>query len=179
LKEGDSTQKTVYHCNLCDKWYCETHSKPKFPYFVDWENSFDVQGDPEVKALFFSEYRRNDGHSDFVYLRKTIEALDLEEKTRNELIKQAMDRMNHPNAISDEVKRKENWERYVQIMKDKESTDGRKEDSKYDEDREKPQISKPKRFKEVMVSEGDFHFVKKRVEVDIFGRAKKEKSKKH
>jgi hypothetical protein len=87
-----------------------------------------------------------------------------------------MDRMNHPNnpnTISDEVKRKENWERYLQIMKDKKSTDIRKEDNKYNE--EKPKKSKPKRFKEVMVSEGDFHFVKKRVEVDIFGRVKKEK----
>jgi hypothetical protein len=97
LKEGGSTQKTVYHCNLCDKWFCETHSKPKFPYFVDWENSFDVQGDPEIKLLFHTEFRRLDGHPDFVYLRKNIEALEIEEKTRNELIKQAMDKMvNYP-----------------------------------------------------------------------------------
>jgi hypothetical protein len=70
---------------------------PKFPYFVDWENSFDVQGDPEVKLLFHTEFRRVDGHPDFVYLRKNIESLEIEEKTRNELIKQAMDRMvNYP-----------------------------------------------------------------------------------
>ena len=92
-KNIDSSKKTVYHCDLCNKWFCETHLNPKFPYFVDWDTTFDVQGDPEVKALFFSEYRRNDGHADFVYLRKTIEALELEEKTRNELIRQAMNRM--------------------------------------------------------------------------------------
>jgi hypothetical protein len=93
MKEGDSTRKKVYHCDLCDKWFCEKHLSPKFPYFVDWDTVFDVQGDPEIKALFYAEYKREDGHSDFVYWRKTFEALDLEERRRNELIKKAMDRM--------------------------------------------------------------------------------------
>lgn len=96
MKDGDSSKKQVYHCELCDKWFCETHSKPKFPYFIDWDTIFDVQGNPEIKALFHIEYKREGGHPDFVYWRKTIEALDLEEKTRNELIRQAMDRMMHP-----------------------------------------------------------------------------------
>ena len=86
----------MHRCSLCDKWFCETHLKPKFPYFVDWDNAFDVQGDPEIKVLFHTEFRRKGGHSDFVYLRKTIEALDLEEQTRNKLIKQAMDGMMQP-----------------------------------------------------------------------------------
>ena len=93
VKDGDSSQKQVYHCELCDKWFCEKHLNPKFPYFVDWETVFDVQGNPQVKSLFYSEYRRVDGHPDFIFLRKTIEALELEEKTRNELIKKAIDRM--------------------------------------------------------------------------------------
>jgi hypothetical protein len=92
-KDIDSPQKKVYHCDICNKWFCETHLKPKFPYFVDWDTVFDVQGNPEVKALFHTEYKREGGHPDFVYLRKTIEALEIEEKTRNELIKQAMDIM--------------------------------------------------------------------------------------
>ena len=73
------------------------HLKPKFPYFVDWDTVFDVQGNPEVKALFYSEYRREEGHPDFVYLRKTIESLQLEERFRNKLIQQAIDRMIEAN----------------------------------------------------------------------------------
>ena len=49
---------------------------------------FDVQGNPEIKALYYTEYKREGGHPDFVYWRKKFEALDLEDKTRNELIKQ-------------------------------------------------------------------------------------------
>jgi hypothetical protein len=60
---------------------------------VDWDTVFDVQGNPEVKAAFHTEYGREDGHGDFVYLQKTIETFQIEEKKRNELIKEAMDRM--------------------------------------------------------------------------------------
>jgi hypothetical protein len=67
--------------------------KPKFPYFKDWDTIFDAQGNPEIKALYHIEYKCEGGHPDFVYWRRKFEALDIEEKTRNELIKQAMDRM--------------------------------------------------------------------------------------
>ena len=54
---------------------------------------FDVQGNPEVKALFYSEYGRQDGHADFVYLRKTVEALELEKKHQNSRIQEKIDKM--------------------------------------------------------------------------------------
>jgi hypothetical protein len=97
VKEGDSSHKQVYHCKLCKKWFCKKHREPKFPYLVDWDTIHNVQGDPEIKLLFHTQYRRKGGHPDFVYLRKTIEALEIEEKTRNELIKQAIDRMEETN----------------------------------------------------------------------------------
>jgi hypothetical protein len=102
-KNMDSSQKRGGHCEICNKWFCEAHLKPKFPYFVDWDTVFNVQGDPKIKALFHTEYERDGGHPDFVYLRKTIEALDLEEKTRNELIRQAMDRMMNPERYDIEI----------------------------------------------------------------------------
>lgn len=39
--------------------------------------------------------RRQDGHPDFEYSRRKFRQLDIEEEKRNELIKQALDRMNH------------------------------------------------------------------------------------
>ena len=89
----DSSQKRVSHCEICNKWFCEAHLKPKFPYFVDWDTVFDAQGDPKIKALFHTEYNREGGHPDFVYLKKTVEALNLEEKTRDKLIQQRIDEM--------------------------------------------------------------------------------------
>jgi mannitol/fructose-specific phosphotransferase system IIA component (Ntr-type) len=99
MKEGDSSQKQVYHCELCDKWFCERHLKPKFPYFIDWETIFDVLGNPEIKALYYTEYMREGGHPDFVYWRRKFEALDIEGKVRDKLIQQAIDKMIEANPI--------------------------------------------------------------------------------
>jgi len=96
IKEKDSSKKKVYYCELCGKWFCERHLKPKFPFFIDWDTIFDVQGNREIKLRYHMEYRRKDGHPDFVYWRRTVETFRIEEKTRNELIKQAIDRMMHP-----------------------------------------------------------------------------------
>lgn len=93
-KDMDSSKKIVYQCDVCNKFFCELHSKPKFPYFVDWETQFDVQGDPEVKAFFYSEYGRQEGHADLEYLRRKIMEMELEEEYQNFLIKTAMDNMN-------------------------------------------------------------------------------------
>ena len=93
MKEQDSFEKQVTHCDLCDKWFCEKHREPKFPFFVDWDTVLDVQGNPEIKALFHTEYERKGGHPDFAYWRKTFEALDIEEEIRNKLIRLAIESM--------------------------------------------------------------------------------------
>jgi hypothetical protein len=48
--------------------------------------------------LYYAEKERiegKEGHPDFEYSRRKFRELDIEEKRRNELIKQALDRMNH------------------------------------------------------------------------------------
>ncbi len=89
----DSSKKPVFHCVICRKWFCEQHLKPKFPYFVDWETQFDVQGNPAVKAMFYSEYGRQDGHTDFVYLRWKIEKMEVENKLQDKIIQEKIDNM--------------------------------------------------------------------------------------
>ncbi len=75
---------------------------------MDWDTISDVKGSPEIKALFYTEYKREGGHPDFVYWRTKFESLDLEEKTRNELIKQSMDRINNPEKYRTEPPKEEN-----------------------------------------------------------------------
>jgi hypothetical protein len=49
---------------------------------------------PEIRVMLDSEWNREDGHPDFAYTQIKFLELDIEEKNRNELIKQALDRMN-------------------------------------------------------------------------------------
>jgi hypothetical protein len=97
-KNADSSQKPVFHCDLCEKWFCKEHLEPKFPYFVDWDTVFNVGGDPRIKLLYHTQHGREGGHPDYIYARKKIEASELDEKMRDELIKQAMDRMEAPDS---------------------------------------------------------------------------------
>ena len=121
VKESDSSEKQVTHCDLCDKCFCERHRKPKFPFFVDWDTISDVQGSPEIKAFFYTEYKREGGHPDFVYWRKTFEALDIEEKKRDELIRQTIDRMMHPEKYADlTVDSDSDRKKRVEILKNEE-----------------------------------------------------------
>lgn len=88
---------------------------------MDWDTIFDVQGRPEIKALFYTEYRREGGHPDFVYWRKTFGALDIEEKRRDELIKQAIDRMMHPEKYANlTVDSDSDRQKRVEILKNEE-----------------------------------------------------------
>lgn len=77
---------------MCDKWFCEKHLEPKFPYMRDPEG-YLLENHPEIRALYYFEYHREDGRPDFIYFRKKIEAQKLEEKTRDLLIKQGLDKM--------------------------------------------------------------------------------------
>ena len=92
-KHADSSQKPVYRCDLCKKWFCKKHLEPKYPYFVDWDTVFDVQGDPRIKASFYTEYKREGGHPDFVYLQNAIKEFQLEEKIRDMLIARTIEKM--------------------------------------------------------------------------------------
>lgn len=52
--------------------------------------------------LYEQEYRHKGGHPDWNFSRKKFEDLDIEEKTRNELVKQALDRMLNPEESFEE-----------------------------------------------------------------------------
>jgi hypothetical protein len=80
---------------LCDRWFCERHLKPRLAFIKDFGA---IEKIPEVRALYYTEseqVKSENGHPDFEYSRRKFRELDIEEKRRNELIKQALDRMNH------------------------------------------------------------------------------------
>jgi hypothetical protein len=91
VREGDFSQKTVYHCELCDRWFCERHIEPRLAFIKDFKA---INYSSEVRALYYTEMQYRDGHPDFEYSRRKLRQLDIEEKKQNELIKQALDRMN-------------------------------------------------------------------------------------
>jgi hypothetical protein len=119
-------QKRRFFIANYDKWFCEEHRSPKFPYFVDWDTVLDVHGDPQIKALYYTEYKREGGHPDFNYWRKTFEAQDIAEKELDRLIKIGLDKM---NAAIKEREYQRAQERYhqAQLKAEKERITGQTE----------------------------------------------------
>jgi len=77
---------------LCERWFCEKHLEPRLAFIRDIKA---VENSPEVRTLYYTEWKRQDGHPDFAYSQIKLLELDIEEKNRSELIRQALDRMNH------------------------------------------------------------------------------------
>lgn len=91
VREGDFSQKKVYRCEMCDRWFCERHIEPRLAFIKDLKV---IEKFPEVRALYCAELKREDGHPDFAYSSMKLIELDIEEKGRKELAKQALDVMN-------------------------------------------------------------------------------------
>lgn len=82
----------MFRCELCGRWFCERHIDPRLAFIKNWQA---IDNSPETRALYYTEMQRENGHPDFEYTRRKFTELDIEEKRRNELIKKALDRMNH------------------------------------------------------------------------------------
>jgi hypothetical protein len=133
VRERDLSQKKDYRCELCDRWFCERHIEPRLAFIRDLRA---IEHSPEVRALYYTEMRYKNGHPDFEYSRRKFRQLDIEEKKRNELIKQALDRMNHYYAeveipekpIDVEADRKKRVE--ILLREEREVNEPQKEDVK-------------------------------------------------
>lgn len=156
VRERDFSQKAVYFCELCERWFCEKHIEPRLAFIRDL---VAIAKYPELRVRLNDEWKREDGHPDFAYTRIKFLELDIEEKNRNELMKQALDRMNHyydytflPEIPAD---KKKDREKRVEMLQKEEAELGT----------EKPQIkTTEKKTKKGMASEGSLHFIRSGIE---------------
>jgi hypothetical protein len=155
VRDRDFSQKKVYHCELCDRWFCEKHIEPRLAFIRDYDA---ITRYPELRVMLDNDWKREDGHPDFAYTRIKFLELDIEEKNRNKLIKQALDTMNHyyaeveihEKSVDVEADRKK---RVEMLLKEEEEIDKGQEQKKQVKTTEK----KPKKG---MVSEGSLHFIR-------------------
>ena len=134
VRERDFSQKTVYRCELCERWFCERHIEPRLAFVKNWQA---IEDSPEIRVLYYTEMNRENGHPDFEYSRRKFRQLDIEEKRRNELIKQALDRMNHyygeveipEKPVDAEADRKKRIE--ILLREEREMKEPQKQDVKF------------------------------------------------
>jgi len=114
-----------------------------------------IDDSPKIRALYYTEMQRENGHPDFEYTRRKFRELDIEEKRRNVLIKKALDRMNHyyddaeevvtPKPIDEEANRRKRVEMLL------------KEEAEIDQEQKQVKTTAKKDMEE-MISVGRFDF---------------------
>ena len=151
----------MFRCSSCERWFCEKHLKPRLAFIKDLRA---IENIPEIRALYYTEAQHEGGHPDFEYSRRKFRELDIEEERRNELIKQALDRMNHYYDDVEEITKPDEDESEEPKPVDAE-VDRKKRVEMLLKEEEEIDKGQPFRTKEMtpdsgMISEGELHFKK-------------------
>lgn len=75
VREEDSSEKKLYQCQYCERWFCERHLEPRLTVIRDFKT---VIKDTTWRNMIEKEWRRKDGHPDFAYTWEKFEELKIE-----------------------------------------------------------------------------------------------------
>jgi hypothetical protein len=76
VREGDSSKKKLYQCPYCKKWFCEKHIEPRLTTTKD---AIERTRDLVLKEKLYEEWRRKDGHPDYIWTKQYLENLEVKE----------------------------------------------------------------------------------------------------
>jgi cation transport ATPase len=89
VRNNDVTEKRLYQCKWCDRWFCEEHLEPRITFIRDLKR---VVKSPAQRAFFYEEWKRKDGHPDFAFSQTRIKELEIEGKMSSQLIEKSLDK---------------------------------------------------------------------------------------
>ena len=95
-ESNDFSLQKVCNCELCHKLFCEKHAEPRLPQFADWDVVHGFPGTTELKILYYTERNLNGGHPDVAYLRKKLNAFEIEEDLRIKVVECLIGRIANP-----------------------------------------------------------------------------------
>jgi len=75
VREADSSEKKLYQCQYCERWFCERHLEPRLTVIRDFKT---VIKDTAWRNIIEKEWRRKDGHPDFAYTWERFEELKVQ-----------------------------------------------------------------------------------------------------
>jgi len=75
VREGDSSEKKLYECQYCERWFCKRHLKPRLFHIPDL--TIPVK-DKEWGSIIEEEGKKKGGHPDYAYTQERYEMFKLE-----------------------------------------------------------------------------------------------------
>lgn len=77
VREEDSSEKKLYQCKYCERWFCERHLEPRLAIFRDFKTTIK---DSAWREIVEKERERKDGHPDYAYSWERLEELKIEKE---------------------------------------------------------------------------------------------------
>jgi len=107
VREGDSSKKKLYKCPYCKKWFCEKHIEPRLTLT---RSAIERIKDPVLREKVYEEWRKKDGHPDYVWARQYFENLEIKEREEREKVWKALDKLKESKEISPYTESSEEFE---------------------------------------------------------------------
>lgn len=76
-REGDSSEKKLFQCRYCERWFCERHLEPRLAVIRDFNK---IIKDKEWRELVEEDWKREDGHPDYAYTKERFDELKIEKE---------------------------------------------------------------------------------------------------
>ena len=77
VKEDDASEKKLYQCQYCERWFCERHIGLRVVHVPSYN---EVIKDIAWREVVEKDRKRNDGHPDFAYTVEKLNELKIEKR---------------------------------------------------------------------------------------------------
>ena len=75
VRDGDSSEKKLFQCQYCERWFCERHLEPRLAVIRDFNK---IIKDKEWRTMVEEDWKREDGHPDYAYTKEKFDELKIE-----------------------------------------------------------------------------------------------------
>ncbi len=80
VRDSDTSEKTLYKCKYYGQFFCKKHLEPKL--VLSMKDALDKFNELKLEEVFEKEWRKEEGHPDFVYTKEFLEKLGGEKRRR-------------------------------------------------------------------------------------------------
>ncbi len=100
VREGDSSRKRLYKCRYCGRYFCKRHLPPRLAVL---RSAIESIKDPILREKAYREWRKPNGHPDWIWTKKFFEELKTKEEERREKFFETLDRWKEKERIYEPI----------------------------------------------------------------------------
>jgi len=101
VREGNSSEKKLFQCRYCERWFCEKHLEPRVAAIRDLKTRLK---DADWREVVERDWKRSDGHPDYAYTWKRLSEVRAERHASLERLKSSFKSLRYESINHEEPK---------------------------------------------------------------------------